>query len=100
MGVDVDLRQCMLAIGAAGALVVGAASSATAEPAGDVGRPGELGRQVLAPTDGWAAAEGGTTGGAAAGVRNVYHVHTWQEFRAALGGDAARGDTTATGVIG
>jgi pectate lyase len=52
-----------------------------------------FGREVLAPNDGWAA-DGGTTGGAAASADNVYHVSTWEEFRAALGGEDARGDTT------
>lgn len=61
-----------------------------------VGQPrGDLGRQVLGATDGWAAAEGGTTGGAAADEAHVFHVDTWQELRAALGGDDARTDTTA-----
>lgn len=55
----------------------------------------DLGRQTLSPSDGWAAAEGGTTGGAAADAEHVYVVSTWQEFRDALGGDSARGDTTA-----
>ncbi len=90
-----DLRQCLLAVGAAGALVVGAAPAATASVVGEVGKTRNLGRQVLAPNDGWAAAQGGTTGGAAAGAQHVYHVNTWQEFRAALGGANARGDTTA-----
>lgn len=52
------------------------------------------GRAVLAPNDGWASADGGTTGGAAADDEHVYRVSTWQEFRDALGGDDARGDTT------
>ena len=57
-----------------------------------VGQPrGDLGRQVLAENDGWAAAEGGTTGGAAATEDNVFHVRTWQEFRAALGGGGNAG---------
>lgn len=55
----------------------------------------DLGRQTLSPSDGWAAAEGGTPGGAAADAEHVYVVSTWQEFRDALGGDSARGDTTA-----
>lgn len=90
-----DFRQCLLVVGAAGALVVGAASAATANPASGVGRHRDLGREVLARNDGWAAAQGGTTGGAAASAQNVYRVDTWQELRAALGGEDARGDTTA-----
>jgi pectate lyase len=57
------------------------------------GQP-ELGRQVLGDDDGWAAAEGGTTGGSAADDDHEFVVDTWDEFRAALGGDDARGDTT------
>lgn len=52
----------------------------------------DLGRQTLAAGDGWASAEGGTTGGAAADAEHVYTVTTWAEFRAALadGGDAPK----------
>lgn len=57
------------------------------------GQP-ELGRQVLGDDDGWAAAGGGTTGGSAADDDHEFVVDTWDEFRAALGGDDARGDTT------
>ncbi|MGP3912892.1 pectate lyase family protein [Nonomuraea sp. 10N515B] len=48
----------------------------------------ELGRQVLAPDDGWAAAEGGTTGGAAAG--HTVTVRTRDELAAAVAGDAPK----------
>ncbi|WP_104127741.1 polysaccharide lyase family 1 protein [Cryobacterium sp. Y57] len=54
----------------------------------------DLGQQVLSDSDGWASAEGGTTGGAAAAPENIYRVNTWQGLRDALGGDSARGDTT------
>lgn len=54
----------------------------------------DIGREVLGPTNGWAATEGGTTGGAAADAAHTFTVRTWDEFRAALGGSAARGDTT------
>ncbi|MBX9243285.1 pectate lyase [Actinotalea ferrariae] len=54
----------------------------------------DLGRQVLGPTDGWAAAEGGTTGGSAATEEYVFHVDTWQELRDALGGADARTNQT------
>jgi pectate lyase len=86
----VDLMQRMLAIGAAAALVVGA-SPAMASFAGDAD---DLGREVLASNDGWAAADGGTTGGAAASAEHVYHAYTWEQFRAALDGEDGRGDTT------
>ena len=68
-----------------------AATSAQAAPRG----PGrDLGRQVLGASDGWAAAEGGTTGGAAADRAHDVTVRTWPELRAALGGAAAAGDRT------
>jgi pectate lyase len=54
----------------------------------------DLGRQVLGENDGWAAAEGGTTGGAAADDAHVFVVDTWAELNEALGGDDARYDTT------
>ena len=52
-----------------------------------------LERQVLGDRDGWAAADGGTTGGSNAAAARVFTVRTWQEFRDALGNDAARGST-------
>ncbi|MEU9579919.1 pectate lyase family protein [Streptomyces chilikensis] len=49
--------------------------------------PGKAGpaRQVLPQNDGWAAADGGTTGGAAADAAHVYTVDTWAELKAAVG---------------
>ncbi|KUH37521.1 MULTISPECIES: polysaccharide lyase family 1 protein [Streptomyces] len=49
-------------------------------------------RRTLPAGDGWASADGGTTGGAAADAAHVYTVTTWEEFRAALAadGDAPR----------
>jgi pectate lyase len=44
----------------------------------------DLGREVLGPNDGWAAAGGGTTGGSLAVPEQVYTVHTRAEFIAAL----------------
>ncbi len=44
----------------------------------------DLGREVLAPGDGWAAAGPGTTGGAAAGPHQVYVVSNRRELIAAL----------------
>lgn len=92
----------LLAAGTAAALLVGVVVAAPAVAAGaDRGRPGpvpaparDLGREVLAPDDGWAAAEGGTTGGAAADAAHVFTVRTWAELQAALGGTTARGDVT------
>ncbi|GAA4915393.1 pectate lyase [Nonomuraea thailandensis] len=45
----------------------------------------DLGRQVLAPNDGWAAAEGGTTGGSA--DRRAVTVRTRDELAAAVAGN-------------
>ncbi|WNB85646.1 pectate lyase [Cellulomonas sp. ATA003] len=83
------------------ALVLGLAAPAPASPAQSADprsagspRGGDLGRAVLGPTDGWAAADGGTTGGSAATAAEVHHVDSWPEFQAALGGADARGSTT------
>lgn len=59
-------------------------SPSPAHAAGD-----ELGRQVLAGNDGWAAAEGGTSGGAKAAPDKVFTVRNRDELVAALGGDNA-----------
>lgn len=88
-------RRATIVAGLAFALVATTPTLAAAQQWG-VGQPrGDLGRQVLAENDGWASAEGGTTGGAAATADNVFHVSTWQEFRTALGGggNAARTNT-------
>ncbi|MET0238114.1 MAG: pectate lyase, partial [Kibdelosporangium sp.] len=47
---------------------------------------GHLGRQVLGPRDGWAAATTGTTGGSAATRDHVYHVDNRSELVAAAAG--------------
>ncbi|MEU5954656.1 polysaccharide lyase family 1 protein [Streptomyces sp. NPDC047525] len=57
------------------ALVV-AVTSAPASAAGA--------RDVLPPRDGWASADGGTTGGAGADAAHRYTVSTWEQLRAAL----------------
>ena len=44
----------------------------------------DLGREILAPDDGWAAFGPGTTGGALATPDQVYTVHTRAELIAAL----------------
>jgi pectate lyase len=44
----------------------------------------DLGREVLAPNDGWASFSTGTTGGSAATPEQVYVVHNRQELVAAL----------------
>ncbi|MFF9631696.1 MULTISPECIES: pectate lyase family protein [Streptomyces] len=51
----------------------------------------DLHRQTLPAGDGWASADGGTTGGAAADAAHVHTVTTWAQFRAALAaGDGPR----------
>lgn len=80
------MRAKFMSITSAVALAVALAVPATADV--------PIEREVLGPNDGWAAAEGGTTGGAAADEAHVYTVTTWEEFREALGGSSARGDTT------
>jgi pectate lyase len=62
---------------AVAALAVAAVTALTPAP--------DLGRQILAPNDGWAAAEGGTTGGSAA--RLAVTVRTREELAAAVAGD-------------
>ncbi|WP_236241202.1 polysaccharide lyase family 1 protein [Streptomyces sp. CC228A] len=66
--------------------------SLSAPASGAPGGGRDLARQTLPASDGWASAEGGTTGGAGAGADHVHTVTTWEEFRAALaaGGDAPK----------
>ena len=52
--------------------------------AGDGSGGRDLGRETLAPNDGWASQGAGTTGGAAAAPDHVYTVHNRQELVAAL----------------
>ena len=47
----------------------------------------DLGRQVLAAGDGWASADGGTTGGSSAAPANVHEVSTRDELAAAVAGN-------------
>ncbi|WP_405732558.1 pectate lyase [Streptomyces sp. NBC_01537] len=53
----------------------------------DAGR--DLGRETLGPNDGWAAADAGTTGGAAADAAHVFTVRTRSQLAAALDGGSA-----------
>jgi pectate lyase len=52
------------------------------------------GRQVLPPNDGWASANGGTTGGANATPDHVYTVTNREQLVRALGGDNTGADAT------
>ncbi|MFC9898475.1 polysaccharide lyase family 1 protein [Nocardia sp. NPDC127579] len=49
-----------------------------------------LGRERIAANDGWAAAEGGTTGGSAATADQVFTVDTKEELRRAVAGDTPK----------
>lgn len=90
-----------LTTGQAGATAIPSAAATPATPA----TPGatidhdRLGRAILEPNDGWAAAEGGTTGGSAATAEQVFTVGTRSELVAALGGDNATNATNATPKI-
>ncbi len=52
------------------------------------------GRQPLPANDGWAAANGGTTGGSTAAPANIYTVTNREQLVQALGGDNKGTDTT------
>ncbi|MDA2811032.1 hypothetical protein O4J56_10325 [Nocardiopsis sp. RSe5-2] len=79
-------RAPQLAVLAAGAVL--AASAAAPPAAADPRPPGrDIGRETLAENDGWASAEGGTTGGAAADDADVSTVRTWDELKRAVRGD-------------
>ncbi|GAB2603592.1 polysaccharide lyase family 1 protein [Streptomyces capparidis] len=72
------------ALAAGGCLAaVLAAAPASAAPAAPSGAA--LGRSALPAGDGWASAEGGTTGGAAADDAHVFTVRTREELARALG---------------
>jgi pectate lyase len=59
------------------------------------GLPGrDPGRQVLPENDGWASADGGTTGGANAAADHVYVVTNRAQLVQALGGDNTGADAT------
>lgn len=59
------------------------AIASAAVPAMALGKP-DLGREYLAPNDGWASLGTGTTGGSSAKADQVYTVHNRQELIAAL----------------
>ncbi|MCP2333869.1 pectate lyase family protein [Actinoalloteichus caeruleus] len=78
------MRRSIVLTGAVIATAALAAPVAVADTT-TTGAP-DLGRQVLGERDGWAAAEGGTTGGAAAEDDAVFHVGNRAELVAALDG--------------
>ncbi|MFE9396472.1 polysaccharide lyase family 1 protein [Streptomyces flavidovirens] len=74
---------------AVAALTPGLLAAAPAAPA----HPSPArGAHVLPANDGWASADGGTTGGAGADAAHTYTVTTWDELKQALkdGGDAPK----------
>lgn len=64
-------------------VMCGVAIAATSTPSA-VADHRDLGREVLAPNDGWASSGAGTTGGSAAVPEQVYFVRTRAELIAAL----------------
>ncbi|WP_393916547.1 pectate lyase family protein [Halostreptopolyspora alba] len=78
-------RAAGLVAVAAGAALVATTLPATAAPHSPSGR--DLGRETLGDNDGWASAEGGTTGGAEATEDNVVTVDTWARLKEAVRGD-------------
>lgn len=73
----------VLAVAAAAALAAAAVPGA----AGAGGPHRDIGRQTLAADDGWAAYDGGTTGGSTADADHVFTVDTWAELQTAVQGD-------------
>jgi pectate lyase len=77
-------------VAAAGMLGLSLAPPALADPAGLSAAELALGRQTLAPNDGWAAAGPGTTGGAAADDAHIFVAHNRAELVAALAGNTPK----------
>lgn len=71
------MRILRTTLGVMGVVAIAAAPSAVADHR-------DLGREVLAPNDGWASSGAGTTGGSAAVPEQVYVVQTRTELIAAL----------------
>lgn len=90
----------LVALAAVGASTVTTAqASVQASATGQPATTDRLGRAVLPPNDGWASADGGTTGGSAATPDQVFVVHDRAELVAALGGDNASNGGNATPKI-
>jgi pectate lyase len=84
------------------AVVCGTALALTAVPASAQARSAapSLERAVLAANDGWASANGGTTGGSAADRSHVHTVTTWAELKTALAAATASPAPTIIRVKG
>jgi pectate lyase len=67
---------------------------ATSDPTAVLPHGQDSGREVLPKNDGWASAEGGTTGGANATSAHVYTVTNREQLVQALGGDNTGADST------
>lgn len=77
------VRRCLqVALAVPLLAALGAPASASADPR-------DLSRETLAADDGWAAADGGTTGGAAADEAHVFTVRNRAELVRALDGGSA-----------
>lgn len=83
------LTMMLSAVVAAGSVALVTPGHAAGSPAAGAGHR-DLGREVLGVNDGWAAAEGGTTGGSAASQENVYTVRTRNELAAAVAGSVPK----------
>jgi pectate lyase len=85
-------------VAAAAAVLLAACSHAPS--AGSTSAAPDLARAVLAPSDGWASAQGGTRGGADARPEHVFDVRNRAELLAALAlGDAAAGPSAAPKIV-
>jgi pectate lyase len=83
-------RSLAAILATAGLLLAGPAPFAQAGSGSDRSDRSDragIARQVLAPRDGWASAEAGTTGGAAATAANVFTVRTRDQLAKAVAGD-------------
>lgn len=78
-----ELKVVTVSLMAAGVLLAGCAGSGDSKSSAAAGS--ELGRQVLAANDGWAAVGGGVDGGAKATASNIFTVSNRAELVKALG---------------
>lgn len=79
-----------IAMAAAVALTSSVPAPAPPQDAKGYSASTDLGRQVLDAGDGWASADGGTTGGTNAAPDNVHEVATRDELAAAVAGNAPK----------
>jgi pectate lyase len=83
------------ALGVAAWVVIPAANASTTPSAAALA----IAQEVLPANDGWAAADGGTTGGSAADDAHIFVVHNRLELVNALGGNNSTNGTNATPKI-